>query len=260
MKKIHQLFVGLALAAAATLATRASAAQISDILSQTSGSTATADNASGQFPVVTAILSAPGSVNGKTYSSYSFLVNDGTGSADVFGTSLPNGYTPTVGDALSVVGTYSPYHQIPEIGTVTTLTVESTGNVVPAPLIETIPNVNLATLPENIAGQLITVKNVSISGISGTFGVANLTGTITDGASNSMVLYYWPTSYSMANADLFGQTIPTGPVDLTGFVSVYTSGTHQHAGIFADLDQFRPRTRFTGPVGSRRHRPLGSPA
>ncbi len=33
-----------------------------------------------------------------------------------------------------------------------------------------------------------------------------------------MTLYYWPTSY---NTSLYGQTIPTGPVNITGFLSVY---------------------------------------
>jgi hypothetical protein len=64
---------------------------------------------------------------------------------------------------------------------------------------------------------------VTISGISGTFGTSNLTGTITDASNNSMTLYYWPTSYSVENANFDGKAIPTTPVDLIGFVSVYNS-------------------------------------
>ena len=81
----------------------------------------------------------------------------------------------------------------------------------------------MATEPFTTAGYMLELDNVTIGGISGAFGVANLTGTITDSGSNSMTLYYWPTSYSVANANLFGQAIPTGPVNMTGFVSVYNS-------------------------------------
>jgi hypothetical protein len=140
---------------------------------------------------------------------------------DVFGAMPSGGYTPTVGNAISAAGTYSPFHQLPELETLTAISQISTGNAVPAPLSATIPQLNQTTLPFSIAGYLCTVSNVTISGISGTFGTANLTGTITDSLNNSMTLYYWPTSYSVANANLDGTAIPTGPVNITGFVSVY---------------------------------------
>ena len=80
----------------------------------------------------------------------------------------------------------------------------------------------MPTLPFSVAGYLFELDDVTISGISGTFGTANLTGTITDGSGNSMTLYYWPTSYSVENANLAGTAIPTGAVNMTGFVSVYS--------------------------------------
>lgn len=194
-----------------------------------SGTQVTYDNSSGNYPVITAILSQPGTVNGKSYSTWSFLAQDSTGSLDIFSSLSGANYTPTVGDAISVMGTHAPYHQIPEITNVIggniTISLESSGNTVSAPGISTIPTLNQTTLPENVAGYLWTLDNVTISGISGTFGTGNLTGTITDGSGNSMTLYYWPTSYSVANANLDGTPIPTGPVDITGFVSVYTSGS-----------------------------------
>ena len=174
-------------------------------------------------PIVTAILSQPGTFNSKTYSSWAVLATDGTGSMELFGT-MPNGYTPAVGDMLTgISGTYDPYHQIPEFEDLTSLSLVSQGNSVPAIGTSTIPTLNQATLPENVAGYLWTLDNVTISGISGTFGTANLTGTITDPGNNSMTLYYWPTSYSVANVNLDGMAIPTGPVDMTGFVSVYNN-------------------------------------
>src|SRR5262249_26389014 len=95
-----------------------------------SGTLATLD----QNPVVTAVLSQPGTVNGVTYTNWSFWLNDGTGSLAGFG-HMPAGsaYTPTLGDAISVSGTYSPFHQIPELGTLTAIGLVSSGNSVPAP-------------------------------------------------------------------------------------------------------------------------------
>ena len=193
--------------------------------SQSTGVTINSD------PVVTAILSAPGTVNGRTYTSWAFLVNDGTGSMEVYGSSpLLGGYTPPLGDAITPTGEYYPYHQIPELETLTALSLVSQGNSYsPVAGVSTILTLNQATLPYSVAGYLWTLDDVTISGISGSFGTANQTGTITD-ATGSMTLYYWPTSYSVENANLDGMAIPTGPVNMTGFVSVY-SGTAEFTPI-----------------------------
>ena len=139
--------------------------------------------------VVTAILS-----------TNAFLVNDNTGSASIYGTlpatyTLPNGntstssYVPTIGDKLSVTGTWSPYNQIPELAP-TAVTLVSQGNPVATPLTETIPAVNLATLPFNIAGYMVTLRNVTIAGegtAGSNFGTGNSPAgaTITDGSNNT---------------------------------------------------------------------------
>jgi len=180
-------------------------------------------------PVVSEILSQPGTVNGHVYTNWSFLVNDGTGSLDVFAsqaTLQTAGYTPTMGDAVQVIGTYAPYHQIPEIGSVTAIGAASSGNAVPAPKVTTIPTINQANLPLGVAGYYLELDNVTISGVSGTqvwnnATLGNQAGLITDSSNNSMNLYYWPTSYSVASQNLAGLAIPTGLVDMTGFVSVY---------------------------------------
>jgi hypothetical protein len=218
MKKVIVLSAFLAMVCA--LAGRAMAESINSI--ETTGGTGTVrtlDNGA----VVTAILSQPGTFNGKTYTSWSFMANDGTGSMVVYSTLAGLGYTPTVGDAITATGTYSPYHQIPEMGTVTSILANSSGNVVPPPTVTTIPAINQSTLPFSIAGYMLELDNVTISGQTGTFGITNSPAgaAITDGSGNSMTFYYWPTSYSTANVNLFGEAVPTGPVDMTGFVSVY---------------------------------------
>ncbi len=64
-------------------------------------------------PVITKILSVGGSsVNGLTYASWSFTVDDGTGSAVIFGP-LPAGFTPVVGNTISVTGTWSRHRGCP---------------------------------------------------------------------------------------------------------------------------------------------------
>ena len=76
------------------------------------------------------------------------------------------------------------------------------------------------------------MNNVTIGGSGGVNGLfpdagncstANETFTVTDGSGNSMTLFDWVSSYTTCEA--FGdQAIPTGPVDVTGFVDVFGAG------------------------------------
>ncbi len=227
MKRLHiRAFVAMAMGASALIASQNSkASTIAAVETQASSTPASIGDVS--TPIITNIFSQPGTVNGKTYTSYAIFANDGTGSIDLFG-KLPtgSGYNPTVGDAISASGTYSPFDSIPEIATLTALSSSSSGNAVPAPATATIPQINQVPLASNVMGYPLNLDNVTISGITATtFGITNLTGTVTDSSSNSMTLFYWPTSYSLANQNLFGQSIPTGPVNIFGFADVFTSGS-----------------------------------
>jgi len=190
-----------------------------NVASGTTGVSLTSD------PVITAILSQPGTTDGKSYTSWAFLANDGTGSIDIYASSnalATLGFTPAVGETLSVTGEYDPYEQIPELEDITSISQVGTASV-PAVGTQTIPNLNVATLPYSIAGYEWTVDNVTLSGFS-TFGTANQTGTMTDGSANSMTLYYWESSYSVALANLDGMTPVLGQeYDVTGFDAVYGS-------------------------------------
>jgi hypothetical protein len=203
------------------------------IFGDATGTAVTYNNASGAYPVITAILSQPGTVDGYTLTSYSFLAQDSTGSLDIYGTLSGLGYTPTVGDAISISGTYSPYHQIPELGTLTSITLQSSGNAVSSPSVYTIPQLTASgtgALPQGLAGQLVTLDNVSLYTdsaatipVSGNFAThANVTLYAKDAVGNIMEIYDWASSYSTAGA-LGGTPEPTGLVDITGFVS--QSGT-----------------------------------
>jgi hypothetical protein len=215
----NRVFLAGAIASAVVslVSTKALASNIATIEAQSSGTLVTLDSS----PVITAILSQPGTFGGQTYTGWSFLAQDSSGSIDIYGFTGRD-YTPTVGDTISVSGTYSPFHQIPEITNVTAISASSSGGIPAAPVIETISQLNVGTLPQSVAGYLVEVDNVTISGASGSFPAGNLSLTITDSGNNSMVLYYWYTSFSTCGA-MSGTPLLTGPVDIIGFASVYPS-------------------------------------
>jgi len=236
--KEHSLLAGLVVSTIALSAANASASNAAQVFGMSSSSAGvTYDNASGAYPVINQILCVGGqTVNGYSYSATAWteLAQDSTGGLELYG-ALPNGYTPTVGDAIQATGTYSPYHQVPELGTLTSLTLLSQGNVGAPAQLATISQVNVATLPQSVAGQWLQLDDVTISaGAAGdstitageTFGTANLTLTITDGSDNSMTFYYNPKNYSLANQDLFGKAILTGQAgDMQGIAALYPTGT-----------------------------------
>jgi hypothetical protein len=230
MKKNSFLAAAIVVSTVALSGANAFGSSASSIESDPSGTLVTYDNASGAYPVVSAILSQPGTLDGYTYTKYVFLAADSTGSLDIFG--LPSGstYVPTLGDGLSISGTYSPFDAIPEIGTTTSVIQESTGNAVSSPFVTTIPSIeaSLPNLSSSVGEYLVQIDNVTISNPSSvplTAGQdflthANTTLEITDGSNDTMELFQYASSYSAAGT--FGGTlIPTGTVDVTGIVDVF---------------------------------------
>ncbi len=225
MKKT--LLVATILSAIATSNALASSAL--DIFNTASGTVVTYDNASGAYPIVSAILSQPGTVGTHTYTSWSFLAADSTGSIDMYG-SLPGAYTPQVGDGISLTGTYSPYHQIPEINAISAITQMSTGNALPATNAYSVADLTASTnISQNVAGHLIEVTNVTLytdagatMPVSGNFADGNTTLYAKDGNGNILEVYVWVTSYSTCAA-FVGTPIPTGHVTVLGFVSQFST-------------------------------------
>jgi hypothetical protein len=183
---------------------------------------------------VTAIGSVAGiTLDGYTYTNWAFLANDGTGSLEVFGHMPAGGYIPTLGDTISASGTYDPFNNIPEVSTLTAISKLSGGNAVPAPVTVTIPTMNALTMSptsnSSIQEYLLALNNVSIlqetptDPVPGSFPThANGTYTLSDG-TNTMTMFQYASSYSAAGA-LGGTPIPTGLVDLTGIVDVFSTG------------------------------------
>jgi PEP-CTERM motif len=202
-----------------------------------SGASVTYDNASGAYPVVTAILSTPQTLDGYTYTRYVFLAQDSTGSLDIFGAANDSSYIPTVGDVVSITGTYSPFDGIPEVASPST-TVISQGSGIGSPSVYTVnqivTDVGASTsLPNNLGEYLVTLDNVTLytssaltTVASGSFPThANMDLWADDGTGGSIDVFVWASSYSVDGA-LGGTAIPTSPVDITGFLSI-SSGTLQ---------------------------------
>ncbi|HEX4413272.1 MAG TPA: PEP-CTERM sorting domain-containing protein [Lacipirellulaceae bacterium] len=183
-----------------------------------------------QGPVVSAVLSKPTTTGGR----YIFLVDDGSGSMDVFGPTasggaLVGGYVPAAGDGLSISGPFSPFSGVPEMGTPTAITMNSSGNTVPAPLLETIPTLATYTAAPtagnpypSFAGHLVTIENVSISSaITGNYGTVNVQSTITDSGTHTLTGFYSPITYTTASDNLSGTPIARSSVNVTGLVQIF---------------------------------------
>jgi len=211
------------------------------------------DNTSGSYPIITALASVPGVFGGHTYTGWSLLAQDLSGSMDLFasaftltnlnagagaGTAYTASSSPALGDFVNTAGQWGPFHQIPELSysTVTSsnnyLNRISSGNALPTAPNFTVSQCNVPTIPQNIAGYFMEIQNATISGSTGSFSstfptyaqanIASESYTITDG-SGSMTMFDWVTSYSVDGA-LGGTAVPTGPVNAYGFVSYNTGG------------------------------------
>lgn len=192
----------------------------------------TYDNASGEYPVISSILSSPGVVDGYTFKNYVFQAQDSTGSLEMYmsstATYTPTGYTPNVGDTVSVTGTYGAYDGFPELESPGSVTYQGAGTA-PGATVVTIPEINQTSTMANgllnqYSGYYIQLDNVTITGAPAAF-PTHATGTygVTDGV-NSMVLYFWASSYS-STAAYGGTTVPTGEVDMDGFVDFYAGSS-----------------------------------
>jgi hypothetical protein len=206
------------------------------------------DDMSGDYPVVTAILSQPGVFGGHTYTGWSVLAQDQTGSLDLFIsqrslTTMTHNASASiaVGDALNVAGQWSPFHQIPELSFSSVpasnnyFTIVSHGNPRPTPPVFTVSQLNVNNISNHIefAGYFLQIQNAILSGSTGSFqstfpnyaqaNIASESYTITD-QTGSMTMFDWVRSYSVAGA-LGGIAVPYGPIDALGFVSYNPGGS-----------------------------------
>ena len=202
-----------------------------------------------------------GGVGSSVVYTNAFYVTDGTTGIDVYGAlPLPNtannnlpGGTPAVGQVVTVTGAFGPYHQMPEMDDMSSIVYSGSTSTVPSPATFTIGG-NSATnsiindvffnnvtntssgttqtlLPLNLGGTIVSLNGVYIHGANTvanqpTFGTSDSPNGayVSDGPNSTggtCTFYYWPTSYSVANTNIANSPIYSGPVDMTGFVSLY---------------------------------------
>ncbi|MBU3927644.1 MAG: hypothetical protein KKB74_07540 [Bacteroidetes bacterium] len=112
------------------------------------------------------------------------------------------------GDSISVTGTLKIYNQLLEIDPITNVTVLSTGNPVPEPIVLT-----PAQISEPYEGQLVMVHDVHFNDAGQTF-TGNKKYTFT---SNGEIGYI----YIKNGQDFVGTIIPSAPVSLTALCSQF---------------------------------------
>jgi hypothetical protein len=188
------------------------------------------DNTSGDYPVITAIMSQNNgfTTNGHTYSNWAIIAQDSTGSLDLFGhfpVSETN-YLPAVGDKITATGTWSPFQSIPELGSLTDITLISSGNATPAVPVFSVPTLGNIGWTNNtsIAGTFLEVDNVTITNASANNGIfpkaSNFTYILQDGSGSNMVMFWNPNSYSVDGA-MISNAVPTGVVNVRGIMSSF---------------------------------------
>jgi phosphatidylserine/phosphatidylglycerophosphate/cardiolipin synthase-like enzyme len=112
------------------------------------------------------------------------------------------------GDSISVTGTLKNYNQLLEIDPITNVTVLSTGNPVPTPILLT-----PVQLGETYEGQLVKVNDVMFNDAGQTF-TGNKLYTFT---ANGETGY----AYIKNGQDIVGAIIPSAPIELTAICSQF---------------------------------------
>ncbi|MCF8347537.1 MAG: T9SS type A sorting domain-containing protein [Bacteroidales bacterium] len=112
------------------------------------------------------------------------------------------------GDSISVTGTLKIYNQLLEIDPITNVTVLSTGNPVPNPVVLTPDQIN-----ENYEGQLVQVQNVMFNDAGQNF-TGNKKYTFTADGEIGYI-------YIKNGQDFVGTIIPSAPVTLTAICSQF---------------------------------------
>lgn len=147
-------------------------------------------------------------VNGTVTSGSEFgtirYIQDGTGGIGLFSTSLTSLQR---GDNVTVTGTTTQFQNLLEIVQVTSWTVNSSGNPLPAPL-----QITPAQLGEANESMLIRIADVSFL-TSGTF-QGNTTYAYNSNGQTGVV-------YIRSSNPLVGRAIPTGNIELTGVNSQF---------------------------------------
>lgn len=143
--------------------------------------------------------------NGSEFGSSLRYIQDITGAVALYSSSLSN---VDRGDEITVTGTLKDYSGLLEMDPISSVTINSSGNTLPTPLVLT-----PGQLAESNEAQLVQIKNVTFTNGGSTFS-SNTDYTFIDGNTSGIL-------YLKTGNVLVGTTIPTGAVNITGVVSEY---------------------------------------
>src|SRR6201999_2231900 len=126
--------------------------------------------------------------------------------------------------------------QLPELENLTAISKTGTTTTFPTPTSPVVKTVSQAAqvpvvlTPGGTGEYLLEIDNVTLSGFGATtFGSASLPvgstaqAFATDASGATVAVFYSPGTYGTAYQNLNGQTIPTGPVNVQGIVSIFNS-------------------------------------
>jgi phosphatidylserine/phosphatidylglycerophosphate/cardiolipin synthase-like enzyme len=136
-------------------------------------------------------------------------VQDATGAIPCYPGSGSVPFSTSRGDSVTISGTLKDYNGLLEVDPISSVTVHSSNNTLPAPTIITIPQMG-----EPTEALLVQLDGVTFTNGGSTFTVG--THTFTDGMGNSSVIYV------RNGHPLVGELIPLGPFTLVGLMAQFT--------------------------------------
>ena len=182
-------------------------------------------NAVGQEVTISGIVT-----NGAELGTIRYF-QDNTAGLAAYGSEMNN---VNRGDSITITGTLKEYNNLLELDPIASVTVHSSGNILPAPATLTIEQIG-----EPYEGQLVEIKNVTILNASGTF-AGDQNYEFTDGMNTG--------EFRVGkNTQIVGQVIPTGKINLIGICSQYYSTYQLLPRDMNDLVSAAP-VNFTSPV------------
>jgi len=186
------------------------------------------------FAISNAVVTIYTNLTGGTTASY--YIQDATGGLDLFVTG-DNTFRPQMGDVVAACGTLSMYNNSLELDITAGnpnefYTVTSHANLLPAPVVFSLPQTNNAGLMEtNLEGKICMLTNVWFTFVP-SIGTTYLNTYVTNAGGGAAFNVYFP-SYDQ---DLWNQTFTTRfAYTITGVLTQYKSGAYGPSGYELDV-------------------------
>ena len=167
------------------------------------------------LPIGTSVTVQGIVLNGSEFGGVRYVQDATAGIALFPGTGSVSGFSPARGSFVTVTGVLKNYFGLLEMDPITAYTLNSVGNALPTPQI-----ITPVLLDESREGELVRLNGCQFVN-SGTF--SSGTHGFTSNGQSSVI-------YLRSGHPLVGSTIPSGPVNLTGVVSQYSTATPASGG------------------------------